>query len=195
MAKGETFKELCHDIALQVAAANIDRAGAHELQVADDDILCSINGQQTRAAIALAVVASHLHNDFARVEFSLFRYVLTVRQLTSCSTAGAHTRNSRSIQRVFDVLRHIPLGAQAGAIDAQQRAVAAGDAYIARNDEVTVRTVEDNDAVLLDGVLNDALHIGAVGLQNFHLVAGDIGNRVGPATAASDVVCTGTACA
>ena len=173
----------------EVAATDIDRARTDERNVADDDVLATAEGKDSRIAVTLVVVASKLHDNLSRVVFCLFSYILTIGKCTA-TTAGTHTRYAGGIQSIFDLLSHVPLGADAGIVNTDDGLVGCGDTHVARYDEVAFGAVKDDHFVIavLDGILYRALHVGTVGLQDNRISFETFRNRIGVAAATRNVI-------
>ena len=174
----------------EVLATDIDSAGTYEGQVADDDVLTAAETEQSRVAIALVFVACQVDDGLARMVLSLLADALAIAQGASRATAGAHLRHACSVEGGLDLVRHLPLGAETGIVDAEDGFVGRRDADIAGDDEVAVGAVKDDDLVLavLDGALDGALHVLSGGLQHDDLPGEVAGHGIGVAASACAVV-------
>ena len=142
----------------QVCTTHVDGARTHECQVADNDVPTATEREDACIAVALAVVARHFDNDFASVIFCFFINAFSIRQRATTAT-GAHAGHTSSVQRRLNLVSNKPLGAYAGIVDTENGLVGCCDADVARHDEVAVSTIEDDDGILLDGILNGAFHV------------------------------------
>ena len=105
---------------------------------------------------------------------------------------SAHVGYPSFVKCCYDIIRNIPFGAKACIVDTQQGLIASFDINVARNHEVAIRTIEDDDIVLLDGILDILFHVLSVGLQDNNLSFEITWERVGVAATTCNVVGAGS---
>ena len=143
----------------QVGAVDVYRTRAYQRHVADDDVLADrLNLENTRLAgqrVDARLLILQLHHGFLRKEGSLVAgYLRTVRQRTGILIRAAQSFQILSLQISNVVRRQIELRTQACIVNADDGLVLHRKLHHLFDSEITVRTVQDDDVVLTDSLLN-----------------------------------------
>ena len=177
----------------QIAATDVDRTRSGERDVADNNIFTTLHIEDTRVTVCLTLVAGEVDDYLAGLILCLLAYTDAIGQCATGTAAGAHIGNARFIESIAYLICYIPSSAEACVIDADKGLVLdALQIDDTRYEEVAVRTIEDDNVVGVDGILDVGLHILTVGYEGSNLAVASACNRVGIASTAGYVVGSGS---
>ena len=149
----------------QVISAYIDRPRPDKGEIANDDVLALVEGENARFAITLLFVAEEFDERLAGVIFSFFLYRHPVDE-GAAAIVPAHVFHPDAVEGGLYLVGDMELRAETGVVDAHDGLVAKlFQGERTRNREVAVRTVEHNDVVVLYGVIEGGFHVTSVAFQ------------------------------